>query len=294
MVRLTLLALAAGAGALSGQATGLARARGTIDSLAGSIAGRVGAAAMVVETGDLVATHGTERFPMQSVAKVPIAMAVLQRIDAGRPTLATVINVRRRDLVPAVHSPIRDLNPNGTKLTVRELLRLAIVESDGTASDLLLQLFAPPAMVTTMVHQLGADSMQVAVTERAMAANPAAQYRSWSSPLAAVRLLAALQSGHGLSASSRVMLLGWMGETSNGEARIRGLLPRGTAVAHKTGTDATRAGLTRATNDIGIATLPDGRHLAIAVFIRDSRATLARREAVIAAIARAAWDAAVR
>jgi beta-lactamase class A len=62
-------------------------------------------------------------------------------------------------------------------------------------------------------------------------------------------------------------------------------------VAHKTGTDATRNGLTRATNDVGIVTLPDGRHLAVAVFVKDSTADETTRDRAIAGVARAAYDA---
>lgn len=275
------------------QATGLARARHNIDSLAGSISGRVGAAAMIVETGDLVMSHGNERFPMQSVYRVPIAMAVLQRIDAGTVKLSQVIHVRKKDMIPSIHSPIRDMSPNGTSLTVRELLRAAIVESDGTASDILL-ILAPLRDVDQMVHKLGADSMKIVATERAMVTDPAVQYKNWSTPLAAVKLLRALQQGRGISAPSRVLLTEWLTETTIGENRIKALLPPGTAAAHKTGTDATRRGLTRATNDIGVVTLPNGQHLAIAVFVRDSKATEAQREGVIAKIARAVWDAATK
>ncbi len=71
---------------------------------------------------------------------------------------------------------------------------------------------------------------------------------------------------------------------------MKGLLPEGTIVAHKTGTSGTRKGITAATNDIGIITLPNKRHLAIAVFVSDSPADEATRERVIAKIARAAWD----
>jgi beta-lactamase class A len=49
-------------------------------------------------------------------------------------------------------------------------------------------------------------------------------------------------------------------------------------------------GVTAATNDIGLVTLPNGRHLAIAVFVSDSRANDAVREEVIAKVAVAAWD----
>lgn len=71
---------------------------------------------------------------------------------------------------------------------------------------------------------------------------------------------------------------------------MKGLLPKDATVAHKTGTSGTRDGLTAATNDIGIVTLPDGRHLAIAVFVSDSTADETTREETIAKIARAVWD----
>ena len=273
------------------QATGLPSSRHRIDSLAASIPGRVGAAAMIIETGAVVSTHGNERFPMQSVYKLPIAMAVLQRIDAGKLKLGEEIHIKQSDMIPGVHSPIRDMTPAGTRLSTRELLRSAIVESDGVASDMLL-VWSPPAEVTKMLRKAKVDSMAVATTERAMAADPMVQYKNWSTPLGAVQLLRALQAGRALSAPSRALLMGWLTETTIGEKRIKVLLPAGTAVAHKTGTANTRNGLTRATNDIGIATLPNGQHLAIAVFIRDSKATEAQRETVIARIARVAWDAA--
>ena len=75
-----------------------------------------------------------------------------------------------------------------------------------------------------------------------------------------------------------------------GAKRLKGELPAGTLVAHKTGTGGTRNGITAATNDIGIITLPDGRHLAVAAFVSDSAANDDTRDAVIARLAKAAWD----
>jgi beta-lactamase class A len=49
--------------------------------------------------------------------------------------------------------------------------------------------------------------------------------------------------------------------------------------------------VTAATNDVGLVTLPNGGHLALAVFVSDSRANDAVREEVIAKVAKAAWDA---
>jgi beta-lactamase class A len=175
------------------------------------------------------------------------------------------------------------------EVPVRELVRAAIVQSDGLACDLLLKL-VPAAEVTRFVRSLGIEGMTIATTEKAMAANDLVQYRNRATPAAAVALLSRLQEGRGLSAASRALLLADLTAAETGPRRLKGRLPEGTPVAHKTGTSGTRHGLTRATNDIGLITLPDGRHLAVAVFVSDSRASESAREGAIAGIARAAWD----
>ena len=81
-----------------------------------------------------------------------------------------------------------------------------------------------------------------------------------------------------------------MTESNNPPNRIKGLLPTDAFVAHKTGTGGTRDGITSATNDVGIVTLPNNNHRAIAVFVGDSSADEKTRAAVIARIAKAAWD----
>jgi beta-lactamase class A len=88
------------------------------------------------------------------------------------------------------------------------------------------------------------------------------------------------------------LLVKLMTEAIPGAKRLKGELPAGTVVAHKTGTGGTRNGITSATNDIGITTLPNGAHLAVAVFVSDSLADETTRESVIARIAKAAWDCA--
>jgi beta-lactamase class A len=173
---------------------------------------------------------------------------------------------------------------------VRELIRAAIVDSDGTASDVLLRLGGGGTRVTEYLRGLGIRDMAVVTTEREMARDPKAQYKNYSSPRAAVDVLKALQAGRGVSDASRELLLQDLTDSTPGPQRLKGLLPPGTAVAHKTGTDATRDGKTAATNDIGLVTLPDGRHLVIAVFVKDSTADEATRERTIAQVARACWD----
>jgi beta-lactamase class A len=232
-----------------------------------------------------------EHFPMHSVYKLPIAMAVLRRVDDGKLKLDQKVKVEKSDFVPAgMYSPVRDKNPKGAELSLAELLRYAVSESDGTASDVLLNLAGGPKDVTAFLDEIKVSGINVVNSEKEIGRDWNTQYENWATPAGAVELLAALYDRRGLSADSQALLLKLLTESIPGAKRLKGELPAGTVVAHKTGTGGTRQGVTSATNDIGIITFPDGRHLAVAVFVSDSKADEATREGVIARIAKAVWD----
>jgi beta-lactamase class A len=253
--------------------------------------GKVGVSAVVLETGETISLNPHDHFPMQSVYKLPICMAVMAQVDAGKISLDQKVRVTKDDFVnPGQHSPVRDQNPKGVELSVRDLLRFAISESDGTASDVLMKLAGGRVPVQMYLTNLPVPDMIVLNTEKELGQDWRAQYSNSASPEAAVALLRALYERRGLSESSQELLLKLMVESAPGAKRLKGLLPAGTIVAHKTGTSGTQNGVTAATNDIGIITLPKGKHLAIAVFVTDSPADEATREGVIAKIAKATWD----
>jgi beta-lactamase class A len=228
---------------------------------------------------------------MHSVYKLPIGMAVLRRVDEGKLKLDQKVKVEPKDFVrQGMYSPIRDKNPKGTELTISELLRYAVSESDGTASDVLMNLAGGPQGVSAFLGEIKVSGINVVNTEKEIGRDWQTQYDNWATPAGAVELLAALQERRGLSAESQSFVFKLLTESIPGANRLKGQLPAGTAVAHKTGTGGLRDGVTSATNDIGIITLPDGRHAAVAVFITDSKADLDTREAVIARIAKAVWD----
>ena len=262
-----------------------------IGQIAAEAKGRVGVAAVVLETGEAVSLNGHDHFPMQSVYKLPIGMAVLRQVDEGKLKLDQRVRVEKGDyLRQGQHSPIRDENPKGVELSVGELLRYAVSESDGTASDVLLKLVGGAEAVGKYLRGIGVGELIVANTEREIGSDWETQYRNWASPEGATALLRALQERRGLSAQGQALMLKLLSESTPGAKRLKGLLPKGTVVAHKTGTSGEQGGVIAATNDIGIVTLPDGRHVAIAVFVSDSPTDLATREGVIAKVAKAVWD----
>jgi beta-lactamase class A len=259
--------------------------------IAAQAKGRVGVAARVIETGEEAGFSASEHFPMHSVYKLPIAMTVVRRVDEGKLKLDQKVKVEKGDFVPAgMYSPVRDKNPKGAELSLAELLRYAVSESDGTASDVLLNLAGGPKDVNAFLNEIRVSGINVVNSEKEIGRDWKTQYENWATPAGAVELLAALQDRRGLSVDSQALLLKLLTESIPGAKRLKGQLPADTVVAHKTGTGGRRQGVTSATNDIGIITFPDGRHLAVAVFVSDSKADEATREGVIAEIAKAVWD----
>lgn len=265
--------------------------------------GKVGAAAVVLETGEAALLNADDHYPMQSVYKLPISMAVMDQIRKDNHSLDEKIGVTKADMVrQGQASPLRDKNPNGGEFTIRELIRLALVESDGTASDVLMRVAGGPNEIQSYLSQIGVTDMKVVNSEKEMGADWNVQYQNWATPVAAVDLLRTLNAqadgwrppnlDQDLTESQQ--LLQFMMESTTGPKRIKGLLPLVgpfKIVAHKTGTGGTKDGMTSATNDIGIIYLGDKKpRLAIAVFVSDSPADEKTREAVIARIAKAAWD----
>jgi beta-lactamase class A len=262
-----------------------------IEEIAKEAKGKVGVSAVVIETGETVGINQTERFAMQSVVKLPISMAVLKQVEQGKLTRDQKIAFSKDDLVPAMmRSPIRDKNPNGGEMTVEELIKFAISESDGTAADVLQRVAGDEKGVQAYIDSVGIKDMQVKYTHKEFGEEWKLQYENSLTPEAAIALLIALHKAEGISKENRELLLKFMTESNNPAGRIKGLLPTETRVAHKTGTGGTRDGITSATNDIGIITLPNGNHIAIAVFVRDSAADQQTREGVIAKITKAIFD----
>ncbi|MGE5621035.1 MAG: class A beta-lactamase, subclass A2 [archaeon] len=263
-----------------------------IKKIAEATKGHVGVGLLVLETGESAWLNKDDHFPMQSVYKFPIGMAVLAQVDAGEIGLDEMVTVQKSELVGfAQHSPIRDKHPEGNfKMSIRELLRYAVSESDGSASDVLMRRVGGPEKVMEFLKKLGITGINVVDTEYEIGSNDSVQYRNWATPVSAIKLIETFYKGVGLKAESRELLMRLMTETETGMNRLKGLLPKGTVVSHKTGSSRTVNGITAATNDIGIINLRNGKHLLAAVFVSDSKENLSVRERAIARIARLGWD----
>lgn len=266
--------------------------RKQIDAIATHAKAHIGVAAILLETGDTISYRGNEHYPMQSVYKFPISMAILHQVDLGTYKLDQPITWTEKDIMPKGHSPIRDAHPHGATMSLREISAWNIKESDGTACDILLRLLGGAAKADAYVKSLGIKDINIATNEKVQQSNDTTQYRNWATPIAMAQLYKRfyLDKGQLLSKTSHDVLLKDLVESGPGAKRIKGQLPAGTVVAHKTGTSGTRNGFTAATNDTGVITLPNGKHLALVVFVSDAKGSDAEREGFIASIAKAVYD----
>ncbi len=262
---------------------------GRIAALAAPLKLEVGVSLRVIEDGRAVSLNGDRRCPMQSVFKFPLALAALRQVDGGWLALEQEIAILPGDLLPSTWSPIRQKHPKGVKLPLAEVIAYTVAQSDNNGCDVLLRLLGGPAKVNDFIHGLGIKDMVIQVNEAQMHRDWQAQFANWTTPRAATRLLQLFYEGKVLSPTSTAFLLKVMRETRTGDKRIKGGLPPGTPVAHKTGTSGVKDGVRAAVNDVGLITLPDGRHLAIAVLVADSREDSAASEKLVAEIARAAY-----
>jgi beta-lactamase class A len=239
--------------------------------------------------------HPNARPPMQSVFKLPLALTALHLVEQNTFSLNQPVRFLPQDrILPHVYSPLQEQYPDAAvDVPLRELLRLTVSLSDNVAADILLRLIGGPEPVNRYMVALGISGFHLQDNEAVLHREVSAQYRNWFQPAAAVQLLRTISDHSPLTSEHTAMLLDWMTPAARTH-RLDGDLPQGVRVAHKSGTSDVDNGLAHATNDIGLIPLPDGRRLAIAVFVTDSRADLATREQVIARIARAAYDESVR
>lgn len=266
--------------------------RRSIEGIIASKHATIGVAIAAIEGRESLSVNNDMHYPLQSVFKFHIALAVLDAVDKGKLALTQEIFVRKSDLLPDTWSPLRDAYPNGdVSLTLAKILEYTVAQSDNNGCDLLLRLVGGPAAVNDYIRAIGIKDVSIQSNEAEMHREWSVQFGNWTTPASAVELLRTFHGGNILSRTSYDFLWETMAATRTGGNRIKGRLPAGTVVAHKTGTsDTNEEGVTAAINDIGIVTLPNGRHFAIGVFVSNSKESNETNERIIADIAKLAWD----
>ena len=260
-----------------------------IAQLADGDRGRIGVAAIDLSTGEEISVLGDQLFPMASTSKIAVAATFLEMVEQGKYSLTSEFPL----LIPigsakfsGARAPVR----KGEYMPAIDLIEIMITRSSNSATDALLAAVGGPAKVNDWMRRQGIKEFSI---DRDIATlvrddgeyDPAyfIDERDAATPRAMVELLTGLYQGKYLSAESRRVLLGAMSRTRTGKRRIPALMPAEARVSHKTGS------LNNTSSDVGIIETPDGRAIAVAIYVTGQGARL-EREKRIANIARALYD----
>jgi len=282
--------------------------------------GEVGVSLFHVETGRELAVNGETPFPMASAFKIPILVEVLFQVREGRFGLDDEIRVGKTDQHMG-SGMLSTLTAPGITLSVRNLINLMMLISDNSATDMLLAKVGAEK-VNARLKGLGIKGMsvnrpcqelimdflgmdyakyghlpldEITAAEEGGDWTPeqekkavlafSADPRDQATPTAMTALLAKIFRKEIIDPASCDLILDIMLKCQTGAGRIKGELPPGTPVAHKTGTIAGTV------DDCGIIYLPDGQgHLILNVLTKNFLGKTADVEAIIARIARFAYD----
>jgi beta-lactamase class A len=262
-----------------------------IENLVRTVNGSIGVGVKHLESGDTLTINGNDHFPMQSVYKFHLALAILADVDQGRLSIDQKVFIRKEDFIPNTVSPIADQYPDGNvELTVAELLSYTVSTSDNNGCDVLFKLVGGPKKVEAYIRAHGISDIAIVNTEREMHKDWDAQFNNWTTPQAMVQVLDQFYQKKLLSPHSRDLLVKIMEQTPTGKKRIKGHLSAGTVVAHKTGMGGNDEGVISAMNDVGVVTLPSGDHFAIALFVSNPKDSIEAVETVMAKISKLVFD----
>ena len=260
-----------------------------IAQLANGSEGRIGVAAIDLATGQEISVLGDQRFPMASTSKIAIAATFLEGVDQGRWSLTSEFPllwpVSSRPFSSAA-APVR----RGEYMSALELIDLMITRSSNPATDALIAAVGGTGAVNDWARRAGLNEFSL---DRDIATlvrddgefDPARtiDLRDSATPKDMVALLSGLYQGQWLSRQSRDVIISAMERCRTGKRRIPALMPSNVLVAHKTGS------LNNTSSDIGIITGPDGRSIAVAIYVT-GQGTRLNRERRIASIARGIYD----
>lgn len=263
-----------------------------INSITNGKKATVGISVLGFENNFKYSKNGDKPLPTLSVFKFHIACAVLDLVDKGKLSLDQKLFFKKEDMLENTWSPIREKYPDANiSLTLGEVLDYTVALSDNNGCDLLLKLIGGTQTVQKFMDSKGVKGFQIKRNEDDMHKNWKTQYDNYSTTNSAVQLLKKFYDGKLLSKKSTDYLMQIMIGTKTGTNKIVEQLPKNTPVAHKTGASGKNdVGLTVAENDMGIITLPNGKHYAIAIFVSNSMESDTVNCKMVSDISKAVWD----
>ncbi len=262
----------------------------SLEDVSHMIQGDVGVAILDLQSNDTVSLNGDKHFPMQSVFKFHIALAVLRLVDEKKLSLDKKYRITKDHYFKTWSVLMRTYPEANVDVTLRELITWTVMNSDNVACDILLDILGGPDKVYKFIGTVGITDIAIVATEREMHNDWNVQFSNWTTPHATVTLLKLFYDGKILTTESKEFLWKLMVDTPNAPKRLKGMLPEGTVVARKPGTGDSNGEVFGAVNDVGILVLPNGKKIIIAAYVTRSKGEFEDVEEGIAKMSRVVYD----
>ena len=245
----------------------------SISQIVSACPGEIGVA-VIINNVDTVKVNNKSVYPMMSVFKVHQAIALCNDFDDKGLSLDTLITINRDKLDPNTWSPMMKEHAEPViSLSVRELLRYTLTQSDNNASNLMFKDIVKVAQTDSFISTLiPRPSFQIAYTEEDMSADHNKAYSNYTSPLGAAILMNRLFTENLISEEKQTFIKNTLQECVTGTDRISAPLldKEGVVIAHKTGSGYTNEnGVLAAHNDVAYVRLPNQVCYTLAVFVKD-------------------------
>lgn len=244
--------------------------------------------AVIINGKDTVSVNGSKDFPMMSVFKFPLALAVAKWVDANEMSISDSIAFGPKALIKDTYSPMLKKYGMGLhKMSFKELLEWALIESDNNAADLLLKRVGGTTCATTLLKDVAGElDITIGASEQEMHNDPYTSYLNRSTPLAMATLFDRFDTEIKNSSKSFSDISVMLEQCRTGVDRLAApFIATNAVVGHKTGTGfPTSEGRISAINDCGYIHLPNGTRYTIAVFVADSAYDMTETSKIIADI----------
>lgn len=261
-----------------------------IETIVGGKDLKLGFALYDFSTGKSISINGNDKYPMQSVFKFPIGVALLDCVSRGEFSLSDSVTLTKADLLPDLWSPIRERWPEGVRLPLVSVMTYMVAHSDNSATDFLIHKIGGVARIQDIVNRLGAKKINIRNNEAEIQGSWSVQFDNWTTPNAMVDFLRLMNDGKLLDKANTAVLWEIMASASSGS--VNRLVPKTVTFARKTGySGANSQGIIAAQNDVGIIELEDGRRVAYAIFLTDSTLGTDAGYDILAQIGKAIWKA---
>jgi beta-lactamase class A len=264
--------------------------KASLEEVSRTIQADVGVAILDLQSNDTLSLHGEKHFPMQSVFKFHIGLAVLRLVDEGKLSLDQKYRVTKEHYFKTWSVLMRAHPEANVDVTLKELITWTVMNSDNVACDILFGILGGPDKVHKFIQTAGITDIAIVATEREMHNGWHVQFSNWTTPNATAKLLKLFDEGKILTADSKEFLWKLMVDTPNAPKRLKGMLPEGTVVARKPGTSDSNGEVFGAVNDIGILVLPNGKKIIMAVYVTRAKGELKAVEEGIAKMSRVVYD----